>query len=119
MIVVDSSGVRSLRVCQRQPPAPPEPKACVFEYVYFARPDSRIDGRSVYEVRKELGRVLAKEAPCEADVVIPVPDSGVASAIGYASALGLPFEMGLIRSHYVGSHVHRAATVHPAFRRAA
>lgn len=100
MIVIDQSGVRSRRLVEKQ--KAPEPKACVFEYVYFARPDSRIDNRSVYEVRKELGRVLAKEAPCEADVVIPVPDSGVPSAIGYASALGLPFEMGLIRSHYVG-----------------
>jgi len=70
--------------------------------VYFARPDSRIQGRSVYEVRKALGERLAREHAVEADVVIPVPDSGVPSAIGYAAKLGIPFEMGLIRSHYVG-----------------
>jgi amidophosphoribosyltransferase len=75
---------------------------CVFEYVYFARPDSRLGGRSVYEVRRQLGEQIAKEHPIDADVVIPVPDSGVPAAIGYAAALGIPFEMGLIRSHYVG-----------------
>ena len=75
---------------------------CVFEYVYFARPDSRLGGKSVYEVRKTLGEALAREHPVEADVVIPVPDSGVPAAIGYAAALRIPFEMGLIRSHYVG-----------------
>ena len=75
---------------------------CVFEYVYFARPDSQLAGRSVYDMRKALGRALAREHPVEADVVIPVPDSGVPAAIGYASARGVAFEMGLIRSHYVG-----------------
>lgn len=76
---------------------------CIFEYVYFARPDSRMEGRSVYEMRKNIGVELAKEAPCPgADVVIPVPDSGVPSAIGYAQGSGLPFELGIIRNHYVG-----------------
>ena len=75
---------------------------CVFEYVYFARPDSVVYGRTVYEVRKTLGRQLAKESGVAADIVIPVPDSGVPAAIGYAEAAGLPFEMGLIRNHYVG-----------------
>jgi amidophosphoribosyltransferase len=75
---------------------------CVFEYVYFARPDSKLGGKSVYDVRKSFGRRLAHELPVEADVVIPVPDSGVPAAIGYASERKLPFEMGLIRSHYVG-----------------
>ncbi len=101
LIVIDSAGLRSMRV----PPAegvPAQKHMCVFEYVYFARPDSHIGGRSVYEVRKSLGQALAKEHPVEADVVIPVPDSGVPSGIGYAAALGIPFEMGLIRSHYVG-----------------
>jgi amidophosphoribosyltransferase len=97
MLVIDSSGVKSVRL-----PDLPKPQRCVFEYVYFARPDSNLNGRSVYEVRKELGRRLARENPAEADVVIPVPDSGVPAAIGYAGALGIPFEMGLIRSHYVG-----------------
>jgi len=75
---------------------------CVFEYVYFARPDSTIFGRNVYEVRKNLGRQLAKESAVPADIVIAVPDSGVPAAVGYAEESGLPFEMGLIRNHYVG-----------------
>jgi amidophosphoribosyltransferase len=77
-------------------------KFCVFEYIYFARPDSALEGRSVYEVRKRIGEELAREAPVEADMVVPVPDSGVPSAIGYASESGLPFDLGIIRNHYVG-----------------
>ncbi|MFN7730022.1 MAG: amidophosphoribosyltransferase [Bdellovibrio sp.] len=75
---------------------------CVFEHVYFARPDSIVFGRSVYESRKQFGRWLAKENPVEADVVIPVPDSGVPSALGYSTESGIPFEFGIIRNHYVG-----------------
>jgi amidophosphoribosyltransferase len=75
---------------------------CIFEFVYFSRPDSRIFGNSVYEVRKEFGRILAREYPVEADLVIPVPDSGVVPALGYSQESGIPFEMGLIRNHYVG-----------------
>src|SRR5207237_840086 len=75
---------------------------CVFEYIYFARPDSRVFGRNVYEVRKALGRQLARESPVPADIVIAVPDSGVPAAIGYAEEAHLPYEMGLIRNHYVG-----------------
>lgn len=76
---------------------------CIFEYVYFARPDSLVEGHSVYEVRKKIGAELAKEAPAEgADLVVPVPDSGVPAAIGYAEASGIPFEFGIIRNHYVG-----------------
>jgi amidophosphoribosyltransferase len=97
MILIDSAGMRSSRPLPRA-----TPRACIFEYVYFARPDSTMAGRSVYEVRKALGRTLAREFPVNADVVIPVPDSGVPSAIGYASELSIPFEMGFIRSHYVG-----------------
>jgi len=78
------------------------PRPCIFEHVYFSRPDSVMDGRSVYAVRKEIGVELAKEAPAEADLVVPVPDSGVPAAIGYAQQSGLPFELGIIRSHYVG-----------------
>lgn len=97
LLVIDGAGLRSVRI------GPEVPKRmCIFEYVYFARPDSQLGGKSVYQVRKSLGAELAKEHPVEADVVIPVPDSGVPSAIGFAAALGLPFEMGLIRSHYVG-----------------
>lgn len=97
MIVVDDSGIRSSRIGERAPRA-----MCVFEYVYFARPDSALSGRSVYEVRKALGAKLAIEAPADVDVVIPVPDSGVPAALGFAREKNLPFEMGLIRSHYVG-----------------
>src|SRR5579872_4771356 len=97
MLVIDASGIRSLR-----PLPPAHPRACIFEYVYFARPDSRLAGKSVYEVRRALGRTLAHEQRVDADVVVPVPDSGVPAAIGYASSLNIPFEMGLIRSHYVG-----------------
>ncbi len=79
-----------------------EHRPCVFEYVYFARPDSKVFGRSVYDVRKELGRQLARENKVEADIVIPVPDSGVPSALGYSEASGIPFELGIIRNHYVG-----------------
>lgn len=79
-----------------------ERRPCVFEYVYFARPDSKVFGRSVYEVRKELGRQLARENKVDADIVIPVPDSGVPSALGYSEASGIPFELGIIRNHYVG-----------------
>ncbi len=75
---------------------------CIFEYVYFAKPDSTVFGRSVYEVRKGFGKRLARESRVEADVVVPVPDSGVPAAIGYAQESGLPFELGLVRSHYVG-----------------
>ncbi len=77
-------------------------RPCIFEHVYFSRPDSIMDGRSVYESRKAIGRELAKEAPVEADIVIPVPDSGVPAALGYAEQSGIPFELGIIRSHYVG-----------------
>ncbi len=84
-------------------PFPHEPLSrCVFEHIYFARPDSLVYGRSVYQTRKEFGRQLAREAPVQADLVIPVPDSGVPAALGYAEAARLPFDMGLIRNHYVG-----------------
>jgi amidophosphoribosyltransferase len=97
MIVVDSDGLRTSK------PFEPRPRrTCIFEYVYFARPDARLGGTGVYEARKRLGRALAQECGVTADVVIPVPDSGVAAALGYAEASGLPFEFGLIRSHYVG-----------------
>jgi amidophosphoribosyltransferase len=97
MVIVDATGIRSMRPMPKAPP-----RMCVFEYVYFARPDSKLGGKSVYDVRKSFGRTLAREHPVDADVVVPVPDSGVPSAIGYASERGVPFEMGLIRSHYVG-----------------
>ena len=97
MVVINDDGVRSLR-----PFAPAPPKRCIFEYVYFSRPDSLLYGRNVYQVRKQQGRALARECPVDADIVVPVPDSGNAAALGYAEESGLPFEMGLVRSHYVG-----------------
>jgi amidophosphoribosyltransferase len=82
------------------PPMPPRP--CIFEYIYFARPDSIVGGRSVYEVRKAFGAQLARESHADVDVVVPVPDSGVPAAIGYSQFSGVPFELGIIRNHYVG-----------------
>src|SRR3954454_20453557 len=97
VVVVSPEGVRSIR------PFPPAPLAhCIFEHVYFARPDSYVFGRSVNEVRTDLGRVLARERPVEADVVVPVPDSGVCAAMGFHEESGVPLRMGLIRNHYVG-----------------
>ena len=97
MIVVSDGEIESIR------PFPAEKaRPCVFEYVYFAMPDSVVNGRSVYEVRKRLGRRLAQESHVSVDVVAPVPDSGVPAAIGYAQECGVPFEMGFIRNHYVG-----------------
>lgn len=97
MLIIDRRGLRSTRPFAKAPSRP-----CIFEHVYFARPDSVLDGVSVYEARKNLGRKLADEHPIEADVVIPVPDSGVPATIGYAERAKLPFELGLVRSHYVG-----------------
>jgi amidophosphoribosyltransferase len=97
MVVMDKHGVRS-----SFPFAASPRRSCVFEYVYFARPDSKIWGATVYEVRKNLGRRLAEERPADCDIVIPVPDSGVPAAMGYAEKAKVPFELGLIRSHYVG-----------------
>jgi amidophosphoribosyltransferase len=77
-------------------------RPCIFEYIYFSRPDSILGGRSVYDVRKKMGLELAKESPADVDVVVPIPDSGVPAAIGFAQASGLPFELGIIRNHYVG-----------------
>jgi len=97
MVVIDEDGLRSYR-----PLPPEEPRQCVFEQVYFARPDSQVFGRNVLESRLQLGRRLARESPADADVVVPVPDSGMGAALGYAQESGLPIEWGLIRNHYVG-----------------
>jgi amidophosphoribosyltransferase len=97
IVIVSDTLVRSIR-----PFAPVRPRPCVFEHVYFSRPDSVVDGTSVYSVRKSIGAELAREAGVDADYVIPVPDSGVPAAIGYAQESGVPFELGIVRSHYVG-----------------
>jgi amidophosphoribosyltransferase len=97
MVLVTDAGLESF-----YPFSESERRMCIFEYVYFARPDSTLGGINVYEARKRLGRTLAREAPVEADVVVPVPDSGVAAALGFAEQSKIPYEMGLIRSHYVG-----------------
>lgn len=97
MVIVTDRGVESVFPFERAPR-----RFCIFEFVYFARPDSTIETRSVYTARKAIGRELAAEAAVPADLVVPVPDSGVPSAIGYAEACDLPFELGIIRNHYVG-----------------
>jgi amidophosphoribosyltransferase len=97
IVVFDEEGAHT-----HKPFPPMTPQPCIFEYIYFARPDSIVGGRPVYPIRKAMGAELAAEAPAEADVVIPVPDSGTPAAIGYAHASGIPFELGIIRNHYVG-----------------
>lgn len=97
IVVITEDGIESIT------PFPPRPaRPCVFEYVYFSRPDSVIQGRSVYDVRCNMGKYLAEENPLEADVVVPVPDGGIPAAIGYAERSGIPFQLGIIRSHYIG-----------------
>ena len=97
MVVISAAGVKSYR------PFPPEPVSqCIFEYVYFSRPDSLVFGRGVHEIRKRLGRELAREKPLEADVVVPVPDSGMYAALGFSEESRIPLEFGLVRNHYVG-----------------
>lgn len=97
IVVISETGVESIRAFPKRPPRP-----CVFEYIYFARPDSIVNGRSVYDARKAFGAQLATESPADVDVVVPVPDSGVPAAIGYAQKAGIPYELGIIRNHYVG-----------------
>jgi amidophosphoribosyltransferase len=97
MMIASESGLETRRFAEAQPPA-----ACIFEHVYFSRPDSVVFGQPVYRSREALGRRLAREAPADADLVVPVPDSGTAAAIGYSAESGLPFKWGLIRSHYAG-----------------
>ena len=97
MVVVGAAGVKSYRPFPAEPPS-----QCIFEYVYFSRPDSLVFGRSVHEVRKRLGRELAREQPADADVVVPVPDSGVYAALGFSEESRVPLEFGLVRNHYVG-----------------
>ncbi len=80
----------------------PTPHHCIFEYIYFSRPDSNVFGKNVYKLRKEMGRTLAKESPVDADMVIPVPDGGVPSALGYSEESGIPFNMAIVRNHYIG-----------------
>ena len=97
VVIITEEGIESITPFTPQPARP-----CVFEYVYFSRPDSIIQGRSVYEVRRRMGHQLAQETPAEADVVVPVPDSGVPAAIGFSEQSGIPFQLGIIRSHYIG-----------------
>ncbi|MFT5703205.1 MAG: amidophosphoribosyltransferase [Rickettsiales bacterium] len=97
LLIIDEFGIKSV-----SPFKPAPSKFCIFEYIYFSRPDSYLEGKSVYQMRKNIGVELAKELRIEADVVVPVPDSGVPAAIGYAMESKIPFELGIIRNHYVG-----------------
>lgn len=98
IVIINEEGIKSIK----HPKAAKHKSLCIFEYIYFARPDSTIDGKNVYEMRKAHGKRLAQEAPVDADLVMPFPDSGNYAAIGYAEESGIPFEMGMIRNHYVG-----------------
>jgi amidophosphoribosyltransferase len=97
IVVIDKKGLRSLQAMNTSSPA-----HCIFEYIYFARPDSTIDGINVYQARREMGRQLARETNIDADMVIAIPDSGTCAALGYAEEAGLPFEEGLMKNRYVG-----------------
>jgi amidophosphoribosyltransferase len=97
VVAITENGIESHRPFPMRPARP-----CIFEYIYFARPDSVIGGRTVYDVRKQMGVQMAREAPAEADVIVPIPDSGVPAAIGFSQAANIPFELGIIRNHYVG-----------------
>jgi len=97
IVIITGKGMRSLKPFAKVPK-----RFCIFEYVYFSRPDSISEGRNVYETRCRIGAQLAREAPIKADVVVPVPDSGIPGALGYAKESGIPFELGIIRNHYVG-----------------
>ncbi len=97
MVIINDDGIKSLKPFEKV-----EPKPCIFEFIYFARPDSMIFGKYVYDIRKEFGKKLALENPVDADIVIPVPDSGVVATLGYSEMSRIPYEQGLIRNHYVG-----------------
>lgn len=97
IVIIDNDGIRSIKPFTKEPK-----KLCIFEYIYFARPDSIVEGANVYDVRKKIGAELARESSIDADIVVPVPDSGVPAAIGYAEQAKIPFELGIIRNHYVG-----------------
>lgn len=97
IVVITADGVRSIKPFNKAPQ-----KFCIFEYIYFARPDSMVDGKNVYEIRKRIGAELSRESHIAADVIVPVPDSGVPAAIGYAEESAAPFDLGIIRNHYVG-----------------
>ena len=96
MVIFENNEMKSIQLFEATP------KKCIFEYIYFARPDSDVFGKNVYETRVEMGKALARELPVDADMVVPVPDSGVASALGYSKESGIPFELGIMRNHYVG-----------------
>ena len=97
LVVLTKDGIKSLRPLETA-----QSRFCIFEYIYFARPDSDVNGKSVYDMRKKIGAMLAKESPCDVDLVVPVPDSGVPAALGFAEEANIPFDLGIIRNHYVG-----------------
>ncbi|MDP6885200.1 MAG: amidophosphoribosyltransferase, partial [Rhodospirillales bacterium] len=97
VVVIDADGLHSIKPFIHEPA-----RFCIFEYIYFSRPDSTVDGKNVYDVRKRIGAELARESPVPVDMVVPVPDSGVPAGLGFAEEARLPFELGIIRNHYVG-----------------
>ncbi len=97
VVVITADGIESIKPFENT-----ANRFCIFEYIYFARPDSFVNGQNVYQVRKRIGQELAKEHPANADVIVPIPDSGVPAAIGYSETSGIPFELGIIRNHYIG-----------------
>ena len=97
IVVIDKKGIKSYKPFKETPERP-----CIFEYIYFSRPDSNLNGKNVYECRKEMGKHLSKECPTKGDIVIPVPDSGVPAALGFSEQSKIPFDLGIIRNHYVG-----------------
>ena len=97
IVIIDDKGLHSIKPFSKRPS-----RFCIFEYIYFARPDSVMEGRNVYDVRKNIGAELARESHVDSDLIVPVPDSGVPAAIGYSQEAGVPFELGIIRNHYVG-----------------
>ena len=97
MVVITDTGLESIRLSTEYKPRP-----CIFEQIYFARPDSIVNGQTVYTYRINLGQYLAAEYDIDADVIVPIPDSGVPAAIGYSQQSGVPFELGIIRNHYIG-----------------
>jgi amidophosphoribosyltransferase len=102
VVIIDKDKLKSINITQSSYFPTAKRASCIFEYIYFARPDSNIFGHNVYTVRKNLGRELARECPAKCDIIMPIPDSGNYAALGFSEELGIPYEVGMIRNHYIG-----------------